>query len=402
VTTLLCVVLWGSLACVGYCYVGYPLLIHAAACWHGRQSRSSPTLFDASSTSVPATLPSVTVLIAAHNSSSQIRARIQNILSNDYPAERLKIVVASDGSTDDTVGQVQRFDLPQVAVLPFAERRGKAATLMAAMDQIHSEVVVFTDASTYFDSSAVRSLAKHFGNPEIGIVSGKFSMLDEHGRPAESLYWKSEMHIRRSEAKLGLMMGASGAIYAMRRSLFVAPRDPITNDDLVFPILVHLTHRCKCILEESALAYAISSGGLKSEFQRRCRIGAGGFQALPVLSELFRFRNWRPAAVFVSHKLLRWISPFLLILVLVCNWALIAQPGYRLLFWLQVAAYGLAVLGLWAPNLGPITRLAQTASSFLVMNLALMTGFFQWLVDAKRVIWNPTPRPLLGSTPVPD
>jgi hypothetical protein len=182
------------------------------------------------------------------------------------------------------------------------------------------------------------------------------------------------------------MMGASGAIYAMRRSLFVAPRDPITNDDLVFPMLAHLTHRCKCILEESALAYAVSSGGLKSEFQRRCRIGAGGFQSLPVLRELFCFRNWRPAAVFVSHKLLRWISPLLLILVLVCNWALFAQPGYRLLFWLQLAAYGLAVLGLFAPNMGPISRVARTASSFLVMNLALLAGFFQWLVDAKRVI----------------
>lgn len=391
----LSIVLWTSFASVFYSYVGFPLLMFFASkavdLWTRAKRQSTKSVESAESE-----LPSVTVLIAAHNAGRQIQDRIENLLACDYPAELLQILVASDGSTDETVNLVRALELPNVNVLPFLERRGKASTLVAAVQHVQSEVVVFTDASTVFHKAAIRRLSGHFSDPEMGIVAGKVSILDEFGRKAESLYWRSEMMVRRAEVKLGIMMGASGAIYAMRRKLFVAPTGPIINDDLVFPILTHLKHKCKFTLDETAQASAINCGGLRTEFKRRSRIGAGGFQSLPELRGLFRFQHLHQASVFVSHKLLRWVCPFLLILMLVCNVGLLMAPGYGPFMWMQLAAYSLAIVGIFTPSQARFASVPRIASSFLLMNLAVLTGFFQWLSDANRVVWNPTPRTALG------
>ncbi len=391
--TVLSIVLWTSLAGVLYSYVGYPLLVFIISRIVRRGVSNAERRVCGSGELAETELPTVTVLIAAFNAGEHIRERIQNLLACDYPPERLQILIASDGSTDDTERLVRELNRANVSVIPFQQRRGKAGTLVAAVEYVTSQVIVFTDASTQFETMAIRRLAEHFVDPAIGIVSGKVAILDEHGRESESLYWRSEMMVRRAEAELGLVMGVSGALYAMRRRLFVAPLRPTINDDMVLPMLAHLKHGCKFVLDESALAYAVSSGGLKTEFRRRCRIGAGGFQSLAVLSGLFRVRHSAQAAAFASHKLLRWVCPFLLILILACNLGLLVLPGYQRLLWMQGAAYLLAVIGLFAPNRGLLTRVARTASTFLIMNLAILTGFFQWLIDADRVIWNPTPRP---------
>lgn len=398
---ILSIMLWGSLASLGYSYVGYPLLIWGLSRMRGTQQLSANSANAESLRTDTPQLPSVTVLIAAHNAGVLIQDRIGNLLACDYPAESLRIVVASDGSTDDTVDLVRALQQPQVTVIPFGERRGKAATLVAALGQVVSEVVVFTDASTHFEVHALKRLAAHFRDPDMGIVAGVVSILDEQGRPAESLYWRSEMMVRRSEARLGLTMGASGAIYAMRRRHFVAPSRPIINDDLVFPILAHLKHRCGFTLDETAMGSVRCCSGWTNEFRRRCRIGAGGFQSLTILKDLFRPQHAAHAAAFVSHKLLRWICPFLLILALLCNIGLVAIPGYQHLLLIQSCAYLLALIGLFVPKRGAWTGIARAASSFLVMNIAILAGFFQWLADSNQATWNPTPRPALGSITQP-
>ncbi len=206
--------------------------------------------------------------------------------------------------------------------------------------------------------------------------------------------------MRRSEAQLGIMLGASGAIYALRRRLFVAPRHSVINDDLVLPVLAVLRHGCDFVFDETARAFALSSSGLSGEFRRRCRIGAGAFQSLPVLREMLHWRHAKQALAFGAHKLLRWVCPFLLVALLVTNLALMSSPSYTLFIVLQAAAYGLAIAGLFAPERGLIARVARTASSFLVMNLALLIGFFRWALDPRKVTWIPTARPLLEAAPV--
>ncbi len=385
------ILFWTSLAGLGFSYLGYPLIIYLAA-----RRRGTADCRDARS--AVEDLPDITVLITAHNAERHIGDRIANLRACDYPRDRLTIVVASDGSTDGTVRAVQRLADPRIQAISFQQRRGKAVTLVDAVRQLRSDVVVFTDASSRFDRDTLRQLARHFADPRIGLAAGHVTIVNERGLPSESLYWRSETMVRRSEARLGIMLGASGAIYAIRRRWFVEPPCPVINDDLVLPVLTHLRHGCRFVFDETARAYVSSSGGLAGEFRRRCRIGAGAFQCLPALRELFAWRHAGQALAFAAHKLLRWTCPFLLVALVATNLALASSCPYRGFLYLQGVAYLLALCGLIAPRRGRLARVAHLASSFLVMNLALLAGFFRWLVDPRNVVWNPTPRPTLGAT----
>lgn len=382
---------WTSLAGLSFSYLGYPLLVCMA-------SRRTPAQRRRPVEPAVENLPDVTVLIAAHNAEHHIGDRIKNILACDYPRDRLTIAVASDGSTDGTVREIQRLDHPHIQAIAFRQRRGKVVTLVDAVRQLQSEVVVFTDASSRFDRDSLRQLVRHFVDPRIGLATGTAVIVDEDGSPSESIYWRSETLVRRSEAQLGIMLGASGAIYAIRRRLFVEPPCPVINDDLVLPMLTHLRHGCEFVFDETAKAHVLSSGGLAGEFRRRARIGAGAFQCLAALGELFKWRHAKQALAFAAHKLLRWICPFLLVALVTTNLSLASSWYYRSFLYVQAAAYLLALCGLVAPQRGRATRLAHAASSFLVMNLALLTGFVRWVIDPRNVIWNPTPRPTLGAT----
>lgn len=385
---------WSSLGGIVYTYLGYPLLVwlvaHCCEFPGRRRGRAQPSIGGASEED----LPEITVLIVAHNAEHHIRGRIRNILESDYPQDRLNVLVASDASTDATVATVEQLGGANIRAIDFAKRRGKVATLADAMGYITNDVVVFTDASNRFDPQALHHLASHFRDPAVGLVTGKVTMVDEQGRPSESLYWRSEMMLRRCEAKLGVLLGASGAIYAIRRKMFVKPARPVINDDLVLPILVHLTHGCRAVFDDAARAYVTSVGGIHREFRRRCRIGAGALQCLPVLSDLLRWRNKSSAFAFASHKLLRWLCPFFLLVLLVSDLALASTAGYGAFLAIQVAAYLTAACGAFLPNRGVFARVARPAASFVFMNLALLVGITRSLFVRRSVIWAPTQRPV--------
>lgn len=389
---------WTAVALVLYTYCGYPLLIRAAA---RRRLGSRPE----SGSPRPETVPNVTVLIAAYNAAGYIDQRIDNLLACDYPSERLRIVIASDGSTDGTADRVRQRNDRRVDVLEFAERRGKAATLADAVQRLDTEVIVFTDASTYFHPDSLRRLTCHFADPEVGITAGEVGIVDEAGKPIEAFYWRQEMRMRRCEAQLGILIGASGAIYAIRRSMFVAPSRPVINDDLVLPTLARLKHGCRFVFDPSAQAYVSYTGGLVEDFRRRCRIGAGAYQSLTVLQPLLHPRHAKHAWAFGSRKALRWLCPFLMLIAAITNFALLGAPAYDGLFALQAGFYSMAVIGLGIRGAGPAARLLRLTTSFCVMNLALLAGFFRWLLDSQKATWHPTPRPqgvclpLVGSAP---
>ena len=390
------VVFWGSLWGVFYSYLGYPALIWLIAKVHGGRQPVGDTSFTRDQD-----LPEVTVLITAYNAEDHLKERIENLLQSDYPADRLHVLIASDGSTDGTVDVGTGFDDDRVVTQAFPHRRGKAATLIDAVRRVTSPVIVFTDATTRFERESLRRLARHFQDPKVGLVAGRVSMLNEHGKPSESMYWRLEMMVRQCEARLGITLGATGAIYAVRRSLFVAPSRPIINDDLVLPMLVQMTHRCRLVLDSSARAFALSTGGMKAEFSRRCRIGNGALQCLPVLKDLLRWDNRWQAAAFVSHKLLRWACPFLLVAVFFSNLCLMSGQGYGMFLLIQVAAYAVAVYGGVASSQRVASRWARIATSFVVMNSALGVGIFRGLVRPNRVTWNPTARPSWNHLAVP-
>ena len=267
---------WGCIAGIFYAYLGYPIVIRLAAGIGRRFNPGHPLVRKPTADA----LPRVTVLVVAYNAAEHLHERLQNVLASDYPYERLKVVVASDGSNDDTVAIARRFADQRVHVIAYEQRRGKAATLIDAMTSIDSSVVVLTDASTRFDRHSLKALVTHFVDPDMGLVSGRCKMFDESGELAESIYWRSEMRLRQCESSLGLTLGASGAIYAVRREFFVATDRPMINDDMVLPLLMRMSHTCRMVLDPEAIAHAKISSGFAIEFRRRVRIGIGAHAVL--------------------------------------------------------------------------------------------------------------------------
>jgi cellulose synthase/poly-beta-1,6-N-acetylglucosamine synthase-like glycosyltransferase len=362
---------WACAIVALYAYVLYPLVVWTLAQPHRRCA--SPRAADAAP-------PSVSLLIAAHNEQDVIAARIDDALRLDYPRDLLQIVVASDGSSDQTPAIVRRYTDQGVVLLDFVRRRGKAAVLNDAFRHLRSEVVVLSDANTTMAPDAVRALARWFSAPEVGIVCGRLDLRDPAtGRNVDSLYWRYETFLKRCESRLGALLGANGAIYAVRRSLFTGIRSNTIVDDFVLPLVTRLRTGCRIVYDADAVAYEESPAGIGDEFRRRSRIGAGGFQSLSVLWRLMHPREGWLAFTFLSHKVARWVCPFALVGCLVANVALAGHPPYRMMLIAQLAAYVIAAAGCFTSGPGAASRLARLATMFASMNAALLVGFWTWI-----------------------
>jgi len=380
--------LWVSLALVAYAYLGYPVLVHVLARLCGR--RVAPPVASEEK------LPNVSLLISAWNEEKWIADRVLNALHQDYPADRLRVVIASDGSTDRTCQIVRDLAARypgRVVLRDFHERRGKATVLNSVLPELRTGIVVFSDANTFFDRDAVRNLVRWFGDRDVAAVCGKLHLIDSGtGLNVDSLYWRYENFLKEREARLGALLGANGAVYAIRKSGYIPiPGDTII-DDFVIPLQIKLRTRGRIVYDEQAVATEETPPHVSDEFRRRARIGAGGFQSLSRLWPLALPTAGWTALAFVSHKLLRWIAPLWLLVALGTNLLLLYQPGYRLLLALQVAFYALAALGLFLPGNGRLTRGLRLATLFTSMNAALAVGFWRWLAGLQGGTWQRTVR----------
>jgi cellulose synthase/poly-beta-1,6-N-acetylglucosamine synthase-like glycosyltransferase len=377
------ILLYASYVAVVYAYALYPLVIWALARLLGPKRRQADD----------SALPTVSLLIAAHNEEAVIEQRIQNALSLDYPRERLEIVIASDGSSDATASIVRKYETNGVRLIDAGIRQGKASVLNAAFPTLRGEIVLLSDANTFIEPPAVRRLVRWFVDPAIGVVCGRLVLTDPvSGRNVDGVYWKYETFMKKQEGKLGALLGSNGAIYAIRRSLFQpVPRNTII-DDFVIPLLAKLRSGCRIIYDSDAVAIEESAPDVGVEFRRRSRIGAGGWQAIVLLWPLLNpARGW-VAFTFLSHKILRWLCPFFLVLAFVANVALCGRPAYRGLMAAQVAFYLAAIVGRFVPKGLPLSKVLRLANMFASMNAALLVGFFRWVSGPQTGIWRPTRR----------
>jgi cellulose synthase/poly-beta-1,6-N-acetylglucosamine synthase-like glycosyltransferase len=376
---------WICLVLVAYTYFVYPLLIWCLArCFGRRQPPPTESADD---------LPTVTVLIAAYNEEAVIEARLRNALAMDYPRDKLQIVVASDGSTDSTAAIVRRYAHHGVRLLEYTQRRGKAAVLNAAFRRLTSEIVILSDANTYTEAPAARKLIRWFRDPSVGVVCGRLVLTDPHtGHNVDSLYWKYETFIKQSEGRLGALLGANGAIYAIRRDVFTPiPNDTII-DDLVIPLTARLRTGCALVYDREAVAHEESAPDFGCEFHRRSRIGAGGFQSLGMLWRLLYPRQGWVAFTYCSHKILRWLGPFCLLGLVVSNIWLLTEPFFQGMLGAQLGFYVLSMLGAYTPpQVRPLKPLRLT-TMFAGMNLALLLGFWNWLTGRQKAAWHRTVR----------
>lgn len=369
------------LALLVYAYIGYPLVLGMIA----RFFRVSVDLDDAY-------CPTVTLLIAAYNEAAVIEDKLTNCLHLDYPSEKLRILVASDGSQDDTEAIVNRFAERGVELLAFETNRGKISALNDALEQIDSELVVFSDANVMYDAQVLLKLARNFNDPRVGAVSGKVVLLNDEVSysSSEKSYYSIEHFIQEKEGQTGAMMGADGAMYAIRRNLFRPPPIDTILDDLVISMEV-VRQGYWLVHEKEALGYEKNEQEVSGEFKRKVRIIAGGIQCLlrgvgvPAPNQpLLLFK-------FISHKVLRWFSGPLTV-VLLAAMVLLACSAGRLDFSMQLIIWGsgigllVALLGQFLPStrkLLPVNMLHY----LLLLKLASLKGCFQGFTGRQKVTW---------------
>jgi cellulose synthase/poly-beta-1,6-N-acetylglucosamine synthase-like glycosyltransferase len=383
-----------ALGLVAFSYVGYPIVLAGWGALH--DLRGALRFFsggpDRRERGDPVEWPRVTVVIAAFDEASCIRERVENCLALDYPPDRLDVVVGCDGCTDRTAAIAREAGRGRVRVVEWSPRRGKASVLARLVPGAQGDVVVLTDANVSFHPGAVRALARRFRDPGVGAVVGRLRLRTRDGA-GEGAYWAYESFLKYLEGKLGCVLGANGGIYAIRRILFPAlPADTVT-DDFVVPLRIAV-RGWKVPFDPSAIAWEDAPDDGAVEFGRRARIGAGNWQALARLPDLLDPRAGFVAFAFVSHKLLRWLTPFLLAVALAANVAAAATPGAwatRALLAAQAVCYALAAAGRAAGAPG------RAARHFVAMNAALAVGFWRFLRGTQRAAWRRTERAASGA-----
>jgi cellulose synthase/poly-beta-1,6-N-acetylglucosamine synthase-like glycosyltransferase len=384
ITQIAIVVFWACLAGVFYAYMGYPALLWSLALLFGRQRRPPVEDYD---------LPSVSLLVSAYNEEAEIDRRLRTALAMEYPSDRLEIVIASDGSSDATSDIVRSYAHRGVRLLDYRQRRGKPAVLNAAFAEVQGDIVLLSDANTHIDPPALRRLVRWFRDPGVGVVCGRLILTDPAtGRNADSLYWKYETFLKKCEGRLGGLLGANGAIYAIRRQLFTPLPAETIVDDFVLPLQAKLRTGCAIVYDSSAVAREETPARLGAEFQRRCRIGAGGFQSIAWLWPLLSPRHGWTAFTFLSHKVLRWLCPFLLVGLLGTNICLLDQPPYGHVLLGQAGFYLVALLAALVPARFRLLKPLRLTTLFTGMNAALLVGCWRWLRGSQKVAWKRTAR----------
>ncbi len=379
---------WLALAIIIYSYIGYGIIIWVYLKVKALFTRPKPVirkdLYE----------PEVSLIIATFNEEKVIQKKIENTLQLNYPAEKLKIIFAADGSTDNTVDIIRGY--PGIQLLFKPGREGKVAAINRAMLKVTTPYVIFCDANTYLNSNCIREIVKHYTNPEIGAVAGEKKIIDsaENSSTAgagEGLYWKYESFLKNLDSRFHTVVGAAGELFSIRTSLF----EPVANNILLddFMISMQICRKgYRVMYEPAAFATEAPSSSMKEEQKRKIRISAGGFQSVFLLKDLLNiFRYGKLSFLYISHRVLRWtLCPILLLFIFGANfylWNKHIHPAYTIIFILQVLFYTAATAG-WLLSLRNIKlQLFYPIYYFVFMNIALGIGFFRFVSKKQTVLW---------------
>jgi biofilm PGA synthesis N-glycosyltransferase PgaC len=368
-------VFWSATFLIAYAYVGYAgwLWLRARLCpWPVMRSQQEPY---------------VSIVMVVRDEERWLESKLRNLLEMDYPQARYQIVVVSDGSTDRTDAILREHACDaRVQVRMNQLSRGKACGLNDAISLAAGEVVVFTDARQKIESGAVRLLMENFADPEVGCVSGALMLGDpESGESAKGmgLYWRIEKKLRELESESGSVVGATGAIYAVRRELLTAVPDGTILDDVYIPMQV-VRQGKRVVFEPRARAWDSPDLGEEREFARKVRTLSGNYQLVQLAPWLLSGEN--PVRFeFISHKLLRLVVPFALAGVLVAS-IFLSGPTYRIALSLQAVFYGLGLLAGMRLSGGPLARMSDAAFTFVVLNSAAAVAFVNF-VTGRKAVW---------------
>lgn len=364
-----------------YILAGYPLLLRWMAQHHPRPVQRQPIE------------PSVTVIIAVYNGERFLEDKLQSVLALEYRADKLDIIVASDGSTDRTEEIAERFAAQRVSLLRLP-RGGKPAALNAAIATARGEILVLTDVRQPLETHSLARLIENFADPAVGVASGE--LLIRAGETQEEadigLYRRFENWTRGNLSAIDSTFGATGSYYAMRRTLAVPIPDDILLDDMYLPLAAYF-QGYRLVMDSRARAYDLPTS-LDTEFQRKMRTLAGNYQILRAYPALLGPGN-RMWLHFVSYKFARLLLPWLLIVLAGASFFL-PVPWREILLAGQAAFYGLALVDVWISGPRIIKRLSSSAHTFLVMMFATLGGLSVLFIP-PRTLWK-----VNSAGPLPD
>lgn len=389
VLVLLEIAFWFSCFLVIQTYVIFPKLLDFFA----RDKRQNQCIWALQDEE----LPHVDILLAVYNEEAVIEKKLQSIFDTNYPLTHLHVYIGSDASTDSTNAIIQKYqkEFPCIQLTIF-ERSGKSQIINALSRISTSPVIVCTDANVYFELDTLYHLVKHYKEPSIGMIGGNILNPDFKKTGIsfqEKKYLERENRMKYLEGiSMGAMIGAFGGCFSIRRNLFIEVPQNWLVDDFYIGMQV-LRQGKKTINELSAICTEDVSNKMMEEFRRKVRISAGNFQNLFEFSDLMLPTKGGIAFCFISHKVIRWITPFLLIFICMLNLILYKYGFiYKLALYGQVALLASIVLDHFIRSFGIHVKLLRFITHFYSMNVALFVGFIRYVMGIKTSLWKPTER----------
>ena len=331
-------------------------------------------------------LPFVSIVMVVRDEESVLERKLENLLTLAYPADLTQLVVVSDGSSSGTDAILrQHADNPRVNVVLNQLPRGKASGLNDALDCVQGDIVVLTDARQAIECEALRPLMENFADPQVGCVSGELMLGDPakgESHQGVGVYWRMEKRIRQWEAASGSVVGATGALYAIRRELLVPLPPETVLDDVYLPMQV-VRRGFRVVFDGRARVWD-QDLGREHEFARKVRTLSGNYQLLQLAPWVLSSRN--PIRFeFISHKLLRMAVPFALMAIFVVS-LILREPVYRFALAIQVVVYGVSLLAIVNLKIGRLSRIAETAFAFVMLNAAAVVAAVNFVLG-RKVTW---------------
>ncbi|MGD0671967.1 MAG: glycosyltransferase [Candidatus Binatus sp.] len=359
-----------------YAYVLYPIVLIAL-------SRSQPRRAGSDDERVGSTAaPSLSVIVAAYNEERCIAHKIENFLSCQYAGEA-EMIVVSDGSSDRTAEIAESMAGERVRVIRQPQRRGKGVAVNEGANAARGEVLVFTDANAMFAADALEKVARPMRDKSIGLVTG---VSRYPGQTIGSTHQRYEQMLKGLESRLGVVAGADGALYALRRDLF-KPLDPALINDFVHPIVASLAGAQSVMAGD---AFALEEFSEAGEFARQVRmVSQAALVYFRLLPELIKKRRWRSILVLTSHKMLRWLTAPLLVIAVIATVPLAGRGGtFRVVLGMEILFGLIAAIGMVASRRGTEGK-ATIAYQFVALNCAQAVGLWRCFSGEVPVVWKP-------------
>lgn len=373
-------ILWLSAIGIVYTYIGYPLLIWVLARLHPRRWARAPIT------------PSVSIVLAVHNGAALLQRKIHHLLGLDYPKIK-EIIIISDGSTDGTAELLIRQKHPILHAIVLNEHSGKASAVNAGMAKASGDVILFVDIRPEIATGAIQQLVSNFADPSVGCATGQLILRQENHDAATAaiggLYWRYEEWIRKCESAFDSPVGVYGGFYAIRRELAVQQPAGAILDDMFQPLSI-IRQGYRSVLDTKACVYDMWPAQVEGEYRRKVRTLAGNFQLLQLAPWSFTPQN-RVLFQFLSHKVMRLVVPYLLILMFVSTVALAFNSSiYAAFAALQILTCTAAAISL-VRKIPLLDRVIAPAGALLVLNAAAVVGLYRFLTTRGPLwkIWNP-------------